>query len=73
MSQRFVETIVAGRVAVVQVVPSYLEVVLSYLEQHPCELSDLRYVSVTGEALKKELTQRWFASSHRSSWSMRTG
>jgi acyl-coenzyme A synthetase/AMP-(fatty) acid ligase len=32
------------------------------LEQHPRELSDLRCVSVTGEALKKELTQRWFAA-----------
>src|SRR5204863_1411549 len=50
------------RVAVLQVVPSYLEVVLSYLEQHPRELSDLRFVSVTGEALKKELAQRWFAA-----------
>ncbi|HEY6682046.1 MAG TPA: alpha/beta fold hydrolase, partial [Propionibacteriaceae bacterium] len=36
--------------------------VLSYLEQHPCDLSALRHVSVTGEALKKELTQRWFAA-----------
>ena len=49
---RFVDTITAGRVAVLQVVPSYLEVVLSYLEQHPRELPDLRCVSVTGEALK---------------------
>ncbi len=60
--QRFVDTIVEGRVAVLQVVPSYLEVVLSYLEQHPHELPDLRCVSVTGEALKKELVQRWFAA-----------
>jgi amino acid adenylation domain-containing protein len=60
--QRFVESIVEGRVSVLQVVPSYLEVVLSYLEQHPRELSALRYVSVTGEAIKKELTQRWFAA-----------
>ena len=60
--QRFVDTIVEGQVTVMQVVPSYLEVVLSYLEQHPCELSALRCVSVTGEAIKKELTQRWFAS-----------
>ena len=60
--ERFVDTIVDGRVAVLQVVPSYLEVVLSYLEQHPRELPDLRCVSVTGEALKKELTQRWFAA-----------
>lgn len=60
--QRFVDKIVDGRVNVMQVVPSYLEVVLSYLEQHPSDLSALRYVSVTGEALKKELTQRWFAA-----------
>ena len=31
-----------------QIVPSYLEVVLTYLEQHPRELPDLRCVSVTG-------------------------
>src|SRR6266536_6050164 len=58
--ERFVGRIIDGRVAVLQVVPSYLEVVLSYLERHPRELPDLRCVSVTGEALKKELTQRWF-------------
>jgi amino acid adenylation domain-containing protein len=61
-AKRFVDKIVAARVNVVQVVPSYLEVVLSYLEQRPRELPDLRYVLVTGEALKKELTQRWFAA-----------
>ena len=33
--QRFVDTIVDGRVNVMQVVPSYLEVVLSYLERDP--------------------------------------
>jgi amino acid adenylation domain-containing protein len=60
--ERFVDTITRGRVGVLQVVPSYLEVVLSYLEEHPRDLPDLRYVSVTGEALKKELTQRWFAA-----------
>ena len=60
--ERFVETIIDGRVAVLQVVPSYLEVVLSYLERDPRPLPDLRCVSVTGEALKKELAQRWFAA-----------
>lgn len=59
---RFVDTIVDGRVNVLQVVPSYLEVVLSYLDDNPRELPDLRYVSVTGEALKRELAQRWFAA-----------
>ncbi|MFF4862806.1 amino acid adenylation domain-containing protein [Streptomyces sp. NPDC001231] len=59
--ERFVDTLVRGRVAVAQVVPSYLEVVASYLERHPRELPDLACVSVTGEALKRELVQRWFA------------
>jgi amino acid adenylation domain-containing protein len=61
-SQRFVDQIHNGRVAVLQVVPSYLEAVLSYLELRPRDLPDLRCVSVTGEALKKELTERWFAA-----------
>ncbi|GAA1006429.1 amino acid adenylation domain-containing protein [Streptomyces thermogriseus] len=59
--ERFVDTLVRGRVAVAQLVPSYLEVVVSYLEQHPRALPDLACVSVTGEALKRELVQRWFA------------
>ncbi|PYV27466.1 MAG: non-ribosomal peptide synthetase [Acidobacteria bacterium] len=61
-AQRFIDKITGGRVNVIQVVPSYLEVVLTYLEQVPRELPDLRCVSVTGEALKKELVQRWFAA-----------
>src|SRR5438445_5978868 len=35
---------------------------LWYLSRHPRELPDLRCVSVTGEAVKKELVQRWFAT-----------
>ncbi|QRP47849.1 amino acid adenylation domain-containing protein [Amycolatopsis sp. FDAARGOS 1241] len=61
-AERFVDRIQQGRVAVAQVVPSYLEVVLSFAESHPRALPDLRCVSVTGEALKKELAQRWFAA-----------
>jgi acyl-coenzyme A synthetase/AMP-(fatty) acid ligase len=60
--ERFVDRLVDEHVAVVQVVPSYLEVVLTYLEAHPRTLPDLRCVSVTGEAVKKELVQRWFAA-----------
>ncbi len=60
--ERFVDTIIDHGVSVTQVVPSYLEVVLSYLDRHPREMPNLRCVSVTGEALKKELTERWFAA-----------
>src|SRR5262249_40151582 len=61
-AKRFIDKIVESKVAVVQVVPSYLEVLVSYLAQRSRELPDLRYMSVTGEALKKELVQRWFAA-----------
>lgn len=58
--RRFVDTVADGRAAVLQVVPSYLDVVLSSLERHPRPLPHLRCVSVTGEALKKGLVERWF-------------
>ena len=61
-ARRFVDTLVDGRVEVVQVVPSYLEMVLSHLEERPRELPDLRFVSATGEPLKRELLVRWFAA-----------
>ncbi|WP_044365234.1 non-ribosomal peptide synthetase [Streptomyces natalensis] len=57
---RFLDTLSDGGVQVVQLVPSYLEVVLSALEESPRALPRLRCVSVTGEALKKELVERWF-------------
>ena len=61
-AKRFIDRIVDAKVNVIQVVPSYLEVLVSYLEQHPRPLPDLRCVSATGEALKKELVQRWFVA-----------
>ncbi|MHA5054053.1 non-ribosomal peptide synthetase [Streptomyces sp. SD15] len=62
---RFLDTITDARATVLQVVPSYLEAVLTELEQRPRTLPDLRYVSVTGEALKKELAARWFTAQPR--------
>ncbi|MDQ0937362.1 non-ribosomal peptide synthetase [Streptomyces turgidiscabies] len=59
---RFVDTVVDGGVNVLQVVPSYLEAVLAELETRPRRLPDLHCVSVTGEAVKRELVQRWFAA-----------
>src|SRR5437667_11510590 len=60
-AKRFIEKIVAARVNVVQVVPSYLEVLVSYLGQHPSEFKDLEHVVATGEARKQELGERWGA------------
>jgi amino acid adenylation domain-containing protein len=58
--ERFVDTLEQGEVAVFQVVPSYLEAVVAYLEGKPRALPHLRCVSATGEALKQELVRRWF-------------
>ncbi|MEU4984238.1 non-ribosomal peptide synthetase [Streptomyces sp. NPDC021969] len=57
---RFLDTIAEGRVDVLQVVPSYLDVLLTALERRPRDLPRLRCVSVTGEALRPELVRRWF-------------
>ncbi|WKX69502.1 non-ribosomal peptide synthetase [Streptomyces sp. XD-27] len=59
---RFTDILRSGRIHVVQLVPSYLEVLLTYLEGRTGPLPDLRMVSATGEALKKELVERWFAA-----------
>ncbi|WP_370124708.1 amino acid adenylation domain-containing protein [Streptacidiphilus sp. MAP12-33] len=59
---RFLQELDRGGVQVVQLVPSYLEVLLATLAEHPRELPALACVSATGEALKKELVERWFAA-----------
>ena len=59
--ERFVDEITSRRVAVLQVVPSYLEVIATFLEHRGRELPDLRIVSATGEALKYDIVARWFA------------
>ncbi|TQF02714.1 amino acid adenylation domain-containing protein [Kitasatospora acidiphila] len=58
----FLDDLVDAKVTVAQIVPSYLEVLLTRLEQQHRDLGVLRIVSVTGEALKYDLVQRWFAA-----------
>ncbi|MFG3037416.1 amino acid adenylation domain-containing protein [Streptomyces sp. NPDC048330] len=57
---RFLDLITEERVGVLQVVPSYLDVLASALERAPRTLPDLACVSVTGEALRADLVRRWF-------------
>ncbi|MGW5781999.1 non-ribosomal peptide synthetase [Streptomyces sp. NPDC003863] len=57
---RFLDLITEERVSVLQVVPSYLDVLVSALERAPRTLPDLGCVSATGEALRAELVRRWF-------------
>nr|WP_225953809.1 amino acid adenylation domain-containing protein [Kibdelosporangium phytohabitans] len=57
----FIGMLAAGGVDVIQVVPSFLDVMVSHLARNPSSLGDVRMVSVTGEALKIDLVRRWFA------------
>src|SRR5207302_9545358 len=50
-AKRFIDKIVQGRVGVLQVVPSYLDVLVSCRGHHPRALPPLRCVRVTGEVL----------------------
>jgi amino acid adenylation domain-containing protein len=58
---RFLDRVDNGGIEVIQIVPAYLDVMLSHLERDRRRLGDLRAVSVTGEALKRVLIARWFA------------
>lgn len=60
--ERFVDVLVRQGVSVLQLVPSYLEILLGYLEAQPRSLGPLRILSATGEALSKPLLARWFAA-----------
>ncbi|WP_239098515.1 non-ribosomal peptide synthetase [Micromonospora qiuiae] len=59
----FLGQIAEERITILEVVPSYLDALLTELDARPVELTDLRWTMVTGEALPPRLTQRWFARS----------
>jgi len=59
---RFLDTLAAQGATVLQVVPSYLDILLQQASHRPPDLGALRVVSVTGEAISKALVSRWFAA-----------
>jgi amino acid adenylation domain-containing protein len=59
--ERLVATLAARGVTVAQLVPSYLELVVTRLEHAPSAWPGLRWMVATGDALQPELARRWFA------------
>ncbi|MEU0131317.1 amino acid adenylation domain-containing protein [Streptomyces sp. NPDC006289] len=57
---RFVDLVNHHGVQVLQLVPTYLELVLAEAARDRATLPHVRVMAVTGEALKKELVRRWF-------------
>lgn len=58
--EAFVSTLDRERITVLQVVPSYLEVLLGHLDLSPHQRPTPRIVCVTGEAISRSLVARWF-------------
>jgi iturin family lipopeptide synthetase B len=57
---RFIHRLLEDRVTVLEVVPSYLAVMLETLDLHPRGFDSLAYLLVTGEEVKHHLVERWF-------------
>ncbi len=61
--RRFRDELVERGTTIAQLVPSYLDVLLTDLDTQPGagRLGAVRFVSVTGEAISRRLIERWFA------------
>ncbi|TQR41752.1 amino acid adenylation domain-containing protein [Paenibacillus popilliae] len=57
---RFLDSIENDNVSIIEFVPSYLNVLLKWIEKKPRKLEKLKYVLVTGETLKASLVEKWF-------------
>ncbi|MCP4218602.1 MAG: amino acid adenylation domain-containing protein [bacterium] len=55
-----VNRVKADNVTILEVVPSYLSVILNEVEGDTSPLAELAFLLVTGETVKPDLTKRWF-------------
>jgi amino acid adenylation domain-containing protein len=58
--QVFISRLVKDRVSILEVVPSYLSILLDMLEERSYVSLVLNYLVVTGEELRPHLVKRWF-------------
>ncbi len=57
----FINILIDKKISVLEMVPSYLEVMIDYCSNIDIRLNYLRLLIVTGEQFKKNLAERWFA------------
>ncbi|OAB38377.1 non-ribosomal peptide synthetase [Paenibacillus glacialis] len=57
--ERFIHRVSEDKVTLLEVVPSYLAVMLDAMEKTKIKLPFLRYLMITGETIKTDLAQRW--------------
>ncbi len=61
---RFIVSLKAEQVSVLEVVPSYMSVIIEYMESMPADsrlIPTLEYLFVTGEVLQPSLVKKWFS------------
>jgi amino acid adenylation domain-containing protein len=58
--ETFISSLDKDRVTILEVVPSYLAVMLDYLDDHHSVSLSLNYLLVTGEAINLDLVRKWF-------------
>ncbi|MBB5624270.1 amino acid adenylation domain-containing protein, partial [Pedobacter cryoconitis] len=57
----FIESVISNEITILQVVPSYLKIMLDIIDQDKrLDLNGLKYLLVTGEAVNQQLLKRWF-------------
>jgi iturin family lipopeptide synthetase B len=55
-----ISRVIEDKVTVLEVVPSFLAVVIDYIKENNVKFTELNYVLVTGETLKSGLVTKWF-------------
>ena len=58
--EQFISQVIKDRVTILEVVPSYLSILLTYLDKRDDVHLPLRYLLVTGEEVKPTLVRKWF-------------
>ncbi len=56
----FVKQVIEDKISILEVVPTYLAAMIKDLKQENIEFKSLRYILVTGEALKGQFVKEWF-------------
>ncbi|MCF2946462.1 non-ribosomal peptide synthetase, partial [Paenibacillus tarimensis] len=57
---RLMERMIEDKTAILEVVPSYLSVMMDHMEETGIRLPDLKYLMITGETVKPAMVRRWF-------------
>lgn len=56
----FIMEVIKDKVTILEVVPSFLGVILDYLESNSIRLEHIEFLLVTGETVKPNLIKKWF-------------